>query len=188
MVLISKDNLLNKAHVKYLENKFYSLAKEANRFKVLNATIPTLSSISKYDVAMLNEYIYHAKLLVNTLSYKVFEPIASSQAEGSSNEDHFVILSARGADAKGNLVSDGFAVFKGSSIANLTVPSMPPSLVKLREDLIQNGIIDNQFRFVKDYLFTSPSLAAAIVMSRNANGRTEWKTVSGLSIKDLEAL
>ena len=35
-------------------------------------------------------------------------------------------------------------------------------------------------------LFTSPSLAAAIVMGRNANGRTEWKTPDGKTIRDLE--
>lgn len=35
-------------------------------------------------------------------------------------------------------------------------------------------------------LSTSPSLAAAVVMGRNANGRTEWKTISNKSIKDIE--
>ena len=31
IVVVSKDNLLNKAHVKFLENKFYGLAKTAGR-------------------------------------------------------------------------------------------------------------------------------------------------------------
>ena len=35
-------------------------------------------------------------------------------------------------------------------------------------------------------LFTSPSLAAAVVMGRNANGRTEWKTNEGITIKQIE--
>ena len=49
IAVISKDNLLNKAHVKYLENKFYSLAKTAGRSTVVNITVPTCSSISEYD-------------------------------------------------------------------------------------------------------------------------------------------
>ena len=65
VIVISKDNLLNKAHIKYLENTFYTIAKEAGRFSIMNSTIPTRSSISEYDVAMLEEFISTAKLLVN---------------------------------------------------------------------------------------------------------------------------
>ena len=36
VMVISKDNILNKAHVKYLENKFYNLAIAAKRAIVLN--------------------------------------------------------------------------------------------------------------------------------------------------------
>ena len=32
----------------------------------------------------------------------------------------------------------------------------------------------------------SPAVAAAIVMGRNANGRSEWKTEDHKSIKDIE--
>lgn len=47
IVVVSKDNLLNKAHVKFLESKFYGLAKTAGRSVVINSTIPTCSSISE---------------------------------------------------------------------------------------------------------------------------------------------
>lgn len=63
---------------------------------------------------------------------------------------------------------------------------MPDSLLRLRGELIEKGIINSTFHFAKDYIFTSPSLAAAIVMGRSANGRTEWKTVDHKSIKDIE--
>ena len=51
---------------------------------------------------------------------------------------------------------------------------------------MSKGIIDSKFHFSKDHIFTSPSLAAAIVMGRNANGRTEWKTSDHKTIKDIE--
>lgn len=51
---------------------------------------------------------------------------------------------------------------------------------------MSKGIIDSEFHFLKDYIFTSPSLAAAVVMGRNANGRTEWKTSDHKTIKDIE--
>ena len=47
-------------------------------------------------------------------------------------------------------------------------------------------LLNTEFHFLKDYIFTSPSLAAAVVMGRNANGRTEWKTSDHKTIKDIE--
>lgn len=63
---------------------------------------------------------------------------------------------------------------------------MSESLKKLRSSLIEKGIIDETFKFTRDYIFTSPSLAATIVMGRNANGRTEWKNEEHKSIRDIE--
>ena len=188
IVVISKDNLLNKAHVKYLENKFYMLAQNAGRSIVINNTIPTCSSISEYDEAMLHEFINNAKLLVNTLGYKVFDTIEDTVVRQNDTEQYFFIKAARGADAKGMIVSDGFAVMKGSTIAFSTVQSMSDNLKKLRDSLIKKEIIDKNFKLTRDYIFTSPSLAATIVMGRNANGRTEWKNEEHKSIKDIEEL
>jgi len=98
----------------------------------------------------------------------------------------FFIKAARGADAKGLLVADGFLVAKGSKVARDIAPSMSANLVNLRNKLLNKGIIDQEFVFVSDHVFTSPSLAAAVVMGRNANGRAEWKTVENKSIRDIE--
>lgn len=186
IVVISKDNLLNKAHVKYLENKFYLLAKESGRAVIINNNVPTCSSISEYDEAMLEEFISNTKLLVNALGYKIFDSLRDSALKRQNNQVYFYIKAARGADAKGILVSDGFAVLKDSVIASSTVPSFSRSLLQLRQSLIDGGTIDQNNTFTKDHIFTSPSLAAAIVMGRNANGRTEWKTKNNQSIKMLE--
>lgn len=112
IAVISKDDLLNKAHVKFLENKFYNLAVSSGRFVIINSTIPTLSSVSEYDEAMLEEFIDNAKLLVNTLGYKAFETISQSSNSTNSDIPLFYIKAARGADAIGYTVSDGFVVKK----------------------------------------------------------------------------
>ena len=185
IAVISKDDLLNKAHVKYLENKFYNLAVSSGRFVIINSTIPTLSSVSEYDEAMLEEFIENAKLLVNTLGYKAFEQI-SQPSNNANNIDLLYTKTARGADAIGYMVSDGFVVKKGSIIASSTTPSMSVSLKRLRSSLLADGTVDSTNTFTKDYIFTSPSLAAAVVMGRNANGRIEWKTSEGTTIKQIE--
>lgn len=190
IAVISKDDLLNKAHVKYLENKFYNLAQHSGRVTVTNNNVPTCSSISEYDEAMLIEFINNARLLVNVLGYKIFDSIQESVVKQNNNQltssDVYFIKSTRGADAKGSIVTDGFVVFADSKIASSIAPSMSESLRKLRDNLINKNIISSDYRFVKDYVFSSPSLAAATVLGRNANGRTEWKTQSGKNIKDFE--
>ena len=52
-------------------------------------------------------------------------------------------------------------------------------------ELIVN--IDGDLKISEDYLFSSPSTAAVIVMGRNANGLTEWKLKDGTTLKDFES-
>ena len=183
IAVISKDNLLNKAHVKYLEHNFYQMAKDAARSTVINNNVPTCSSISEYDEAMLAEFIENTKLLVNALGYKTFDSVEDSAVKSQNQRVVFEIKAARGADAKGIVVSDGFAVLKGSVAASSTVASFPKSFDQLRQKLIEQEIINRGFVFEKDYVFSSPSAAAAVVMGRSANGLLEWKTADHIALK-----
>jgi hypothetical protein len=40
--------------------------------------------------------------------------------------------------------------------------------------------------FAQDYVFTSPSTAAGLVLGRQANGRTEWRELTGRTLRDLQ--
>ena len=188
IVVISKDNYLNKAHIKYLENAFYSLLTQARgRVVIINHTIPTCSSVSEYDEAMLLEFISNTKLLINALGYKIFESDNSEAAGQNDDSTLFYIQATRGADAKGVLVSDGFTVLKGSKIATSATPGAPVYLINFRDNLLNEGIVDDKFCFTDNYTFSSPSMAASVVMGKNANGRAEWKTAERKSINDIEA-
>lgn len=185
IVVISKDNILNKAHVKYLENLFYMLAVASGRSVIVNANIPTKSSISEYDEAMLEEFISNSKLLVNTLGYKVFDTIDETTAKTDNRDTiKLYIKAARGADGVGAIVADGFVVYKGSKAAGSVTKSFPNN--KLRNKLLESGVLDENYAFTKDYIFSSPSTAASIVMGRSANGMTEWETDKGVSLKHLQ--
>lgn len=190
VAVISKDDHLNKAHVKHLEHDFYQLAMHANRYVVTNITVPTCSSVSEYDQAMLSEFIDHTKLLVNTLGYKAFEGISVVAVPPNTPPSvmEYAIKGSRGADARGISVADGFTVFKGSKVASGTTASFPASFQKLRNRLIETGVIDSNFLFTRDYLFTSPSTAASIVRGASSNGRTQWKNQNGLTLAMVEAM
>ena len=60
---------------------------------------------------------------------------------------------------------------------------------KTRQKLIDTGVLEDKtehFEFTEDYIFSSPSTAASIVMGRNANGQKEWKLKDGTTLKDFE--
>lgn len=189
IVFLSKDNNLNKAHIKYLENRLHDIAKSANRYKVENSVIPTQSSISESDTAEMEEYIEHVKMLVSTLGHKVFEE--KREVKPKKDQNIFYIKAARGADAQGERTSDGFVVYKGSLASDSTTSSMANSTLRLRQTLIDNGDlqqVDGNYVFTEDYIFSSPTTAAVIVMGRNANGLVEWKLADGKTLKEFEAI
>jgi len=188
ILFISKDENLNKAHVKYLESRLYEITKKVNRYILENSSIPAKSSISESEIAEMEEYIENIKLLTNTLGHKVFEKLVN-ESISKIDTNLFIIKAARGAKGKGIPSSNGFIVLKGSEMATSTVNSMQKSLLNIRKKLIDDKIvINNQEKLVfnQDYEFSSPSTAAAIVMGRNANGLKEWKLKNGKTLKEFE--
>lgn len=157
IVFISKDENLNKAHIKHLENRLHDIARTANRYKIDNSLIPTQSSISESDRAEMEEFIDYIKMLVNTLGHKVFDE--KREFKPKQKQATFFIRAARGADGQGEPSSDGFVVFKGSKAAATIVNSMSPSFVTFRNKLIDEGVLvfkGEYYEFVDDYIFSSP--------------------------------
>jgi uncharacterized protein DUF4357 len=59
----------------------------------------------------------------------------------------------------------------------------------LRQELVGNGVMVADgagYRFSQDYVFSSPSAAATVILGRSANGRTEWKDAQGRTLKALQ--
>lgn len=188
IIFISKDENLNKAHIKYLENRLHDIARIANRYKIDNFIIPNQSSISESDRAEMEEFIEYIKMLVNTLGHKVFDE--KREFKPKQKQETFFIKAARGADGQGEPTSDGFVVFKNSKAAASIVNSMTSNYITFRQKLISQGVLVDKgeyFEFSDDYIFSSPSTAAVMVMGRNANGLTEWKNKSGKTLKDFES-
>lgn len=188
IVFVSKDENLNKAHIKYVENRLYQIAKSMERYKIDNASIPTQSAISESDRAEMEEFISNVRLLVNTLGHKLFEEKRETGIKKKS--EVFYIKAARGADAQGEQSAEGFVVLKGSLAAGSTVNSISESVLKQRQALIDKGTLSPQndsLTFTEDYIFSSPSAAAMIVLGRPANGLTEWKLSDGKTLKEFEA-
>jgi hypothetical protein len=190
IVFISKDDHLNKAHIKYLESRFYEIAKEIDRYEVMNITPPKKSSVSEAEQSEMEEFIDNAKLVVSALGHKVFEPLipiveSSNDSIKKSNTDLLYIKNNKGLNATGLVVPDGFLVLKDSNINNsYTEKSLSENIIRLRNQYLNDGTVINHV-FMKDTLFSSPSAAADFILGYSASGPKLWKNSKGVSLKDL---
>ena len=73
-------------------------------------------------------------------------------------------------------------MLEGSRIDMVDSPSIPKKVKEIRRKakIDVNGILQ------EDKLFKSPSYAASFVLGSSANGKTEWRTIEGKSLNDLE--
>ncbi len=184
VVFTSKDQNLNKAHVRYLESQLVRLAHEAGRSEVDNANAPNAPSLSEADAAEMDAFLDEMLVLFPVLDVRAFEQIAG--------ENLGLRLKAVGpnADAEGAETPDGFVVFAGSSARATAVASIEqsPYLVDIRAQLVTEGalVVDGEsLRFTRDVLFNSPSTAAGVVLGRTANGRLEWKDRNGRALREI---
>lgn len=177
----SKDDNLNKAHVRYLEARLLQLAAAADRVAVQNGTAPPLPRLSEADTADMEGYLDEMLVILPVLGVTAFQPLEALAPPGDR-----LRLVGRDAEATGTDTPEGFVVFEGSLARAATVPSLPAATRAHRDQLLAEGVLTPagpHLRFAKTFLFNSPSTAAAVVLGRTANGRVEWKDETGATLK-----
>jgi hypothetical protein len=184
VAITSKSDVFTKSHVKFLEHIGIKTAKEIGRYDLENLTAPAKEHISESMEADLLDNFETIKILLSTLGFPIFEEIRKSTV--SKKE----VLSCKGKDAyaEGELIGDGFVVFKGARANIEETKTAGNWVVGIRKKLKDDNIIKeekNVFVFLEDFIFSSPSAAAAAVLGRRANGWTEWKNSDGKTIDEI---
>ena len=183
---------LNKAHVQFLEANLVRLAKAAKRLPLDNANTPAEPTLSEADRADMLVFLDNMLEMLPVLGVHAFEQAPAAAAAVVT----LLQCKGKGAVASGYESSQGFVVKAGSQAVADTVPSMQQyvrGMYELRQELIANGVLSpssdtpaDGYRFTQDYVFSSPSTAAAVVLGRSANGRIEWKDGQGQTLKALQ--
>jgi Domain of unknown function (DUF4357) len=188
VVLTSKDANLTKAHARYLESRFISLATQAGRSRLTNATAPPPPPLPEADRSDMEYYIAQAKIVLPVLGINLLRapsvPPAGSAGAASGQPSvaspAFTLhLRREGITAAAREVDGEFTVLQGSHARQSWV-STPHAYKALHEALVRDRVLvpdppGSLLRFARDYVFASPSAAAAVVTGRNANGRIEWR-------------
>jgi hypothetical protein len=137
------------------------------------------------------EYLETISVLMTTLGYPVLEPVREIRLTGPDGDGGAETLVFRegGTDARASPTTEGLLVLAGSVGKATHRPSLSSSLVRRRQDLVEQGVVEirgDEYVFVKDQLFSSPSTAGAVVVGGNINGRITWKTARGKTFQQLE--
>ncbi len=183
IVAVSKTGSFTKSHVKYLESFCYKEASAIGRYKLENGNIPTQSSLPEPMIADLMDNFETMKTLLSALGFPIFEKVAT--------EERKEIFYCKGKDANaiGEYTNEGFVVFKDSKCNLIETATAGKWVENMRRDLLESGVLvndDQVLRFVENYIFGSPSAAAATVLARSANGWTEWKDENGITLDQLK--
>ena len=181
VAFVSKDNSLNKAHIKYIEHELYQTGKKAKRYIIKNESNPTKSSLGNADEIRAEKFINKIKIITNMFGYKMFIQLVNEDEKS----DNILHLTNNGiCYAYGMVTDEGFVVLKGSKIKDGIYDSLSKSLYGFCEkERNSSDIVDKVY--INDHLFSSPSMAAIAILGRNANGYTEWKNKDNISLKKI---
>lgn len=184
VIFIGRD--LNKALIRYLENRFVEIARNCKRYSVLTKNTYRNTVIKESQKAVMEEFVDNVKILINALGYKVLEPLLQTNGEMLGVDDEKLFITAGGVSATGIVTAEGFVVFKGSTVNQKTSSkSLSPGLKKLRDKLFAEGKVDNLVT-TENILFSSSSAAADFVLGYSVSGPRTWKRTDGLTLREIE--
>lgn len=184
IILASKTDDYNKADSKFLEYYCIQKTQEIDRYKLDNDTGSNRLSISESREHDLLDDFDTAKILMATLGYPIFE-----EKRKAKTIKELFYCQGKEANAVGEPTDDGFLVLKGSKCALIETRSASPWISQLRKRLVEQSILkqeDGMLVLQEDYIFNSPSAAAATIKGRATNGWTSWKDKDGKTLDELK--
>ena len=199
VIFITQNNSFGLAEVNYLESRFIHMAMDVGRFNVRCGINLDPGNVTEEKESELDDFIEYSKMVLGVLGYKLFVSLVKVTEEETikeetvkENEELILYLSRkikksdRIIEAKCMKTDKGFVVLSGSMIEETDSKSIPKTIKSIRRKCRRrNKIVDG--KITGNYLFNSPSSAASFVLGMNTNGKTDWKTEDGLTLKDFEA-
>lgn len=181
---------LNKALIRYLENRFVEIARKTKRYTVVTKNTYRNTVMKESQVAMMEEFIEDVQILLNTLGYKVLEPLVeearTADPVAPQPETGMLSITSGNVNATGKVTAEGFVVLEGAAInEKISERSLSAGAIKQRADLLKLGKVKNWVT-TENILFSSSSAAAVFVLGYSVSGPRAWKAADGRCLKEIE--
>ena len=155
------------------------------------------SHLVYYEALVSNDFdmyfIARAKQLLNVIENAMGKAVPDRDSEqvvklyGGSlkpTDDNILYLKARDIQAFAVETDESFILKSNSQISKKTVPTYSNEFNKIREELISNGtVVDG--RFVNDYEFENPLIAASVVLGDSIKDANVWKNKDGIDLSHI---
>lgn len=140
----------------------------------------------------MKQFLEAIKLILSSIGIDVLESKkVPNSADEQKVQEKIYEFSIKGAKAKMKIEDDKYIVLKGSTAVVKNRPSASNAIINMSHSLIEDGVVklinqNNFYQFVEDFIFKSPSYAAAAISGGEENGRKQWKYI-GKSLNQVEA-
>lgn len=188
-LVTSKDQNLTKTHVKHLESLLIGIVNTVGRCELVNGTAHDYGNLPESDRADMAFFLAQIRTVLPVLGFDFLRELVrpssmvdSPVGEPLSASPRFVMTASKyGASAAAQEIDGEFVVLKGST-ARAEWGNTAHSYENLFKLLVADGVLQTvdggRKVFTRDYAFSSPSAAAAVIHGRAANGRIEWTVES----------
>lgn len=191
---VSKDELLTKTQIRYLESRLVQLALEAKTAQIDNGNSPSLPTLHEADISDMEYFLEQIKLILPVMGFNfLISSTANSQQSNESNGTNEVhekyFIRTRTFKATMTETDQGYIVAKGSEAKKLLSNSCTETYRNMRRKLVETKIMvedGDKLIFAEDAVFSSPSAASNMILGRNSNGFTEWVNNSGKTFKEVQ--
>lgn len=190
---VSKDELLTKTQIRYLESRLVQLALAAKTAQIDNGNSPSLPTLHEADISDMEYFLEQIKLILPVMGFKFLisstadqKPVETSE-ESKVHETYFI--KTRTFKATMTETDQGYIVAKGSEAKKSLSKSCTETYINMRRKLVETKIMvesGDKLIFAEDAVFNSPSAASNMVLGRNSNGFTEWVNEKGLTFKEIQ--
>jgi hypothetical protein len=200
ILVTSKANSLNKAHVKYLEARLVEEAKRAGRMLLENGNTPPKPTLSESATANMEQFLDFLftvlpAIRVDGFLIKTRSASSSESVESNNGRTESPIFELKLANGEVNArarIQNGEFIVQPESRGRSTWIGVSHNYQKLFDELVESGVyvIEGKNRkFSSAYAFSSPSAAGAVLNGRATAGPISWVLASDhdKTYKDWEA-
>jgi hypothetical protein len=191
---VSKDELLTKTQIRYLESRLVQLALEAKTAQIDNGNSPNLPTLHEANISDMEYFLEQIKLILpvmgfNFLISSTVTPKDFQLTESKSEIHETYFIKTKTFKATMTETDQGYIVAKGSEAKKSLSNSCTETYRNMRRKLLETKIMieyGDKLIFAEDAVFNSPSAASNMILGRNSNGFSEWVNKDGLTFKEVQ--
>ncbi len=187
----SKSNLNRSSYYNDIRDKYnsYKILLINKLFKKINQGRALLELTEIIEEPAVSFYEFRQS--IKNKDHLISKSQTESLSQNSNQENQKIFLEGYNIKAIGYLLKDNrLLVKKDSEACMIEAKSLKEYYIKIRQQLVKDKILileEKRYKFTKDYIFRTPTLAASAILGTAVNGKRYWKNESGQSITKVES-